>query len=80
MNRCDHKLHLFNARYLCVVFIEAMSYTKVADQTREMKEAAFLKKVQQKEKTNHICWCVAPCDYITYITDRYSEFANNIIW
>ncbi|KTF87515.1 hypothetical protein cypCar_00044440 [Cyprinus carpio] len=37
---------------------EAMSYTKVADQTREMKEAAFLKKVQQKEKTNHICWQV----------------------
>ncbi len=40
-----------------------MSYTKVADQTREMKEATFLKKVQQKEqKAKHICWCVAPCD------------------
>ncbi|XP_051766641.1 LOW QUALITY PROTEIN: cilia- and flagella-associated protein 221 [Ctenopharyngodon idella] len=38
---------------------EAMSYTKVADQTREMKEAAFLKKVQQKEeKANHIRWQV----------------------
>ncbi|XP_016432153.1 cilia- and flagella-associated protein 221-like [Sinocyclocheilus rhinocerous] len=37
---------------------EAMSYTKVADQTREMKEAAFLKKVQQKEKNNNICWQV----------------------
>ncbi|KTG33837.1 hypothetical protein cypCar_00016727 [Cyprinus carpio] len=38
---------------------EAMSYTKVADQTREMKEAAFLKKVQQKEqKAKHICWQV----------------------
>ncbi|XDV14664.1 hypothetical protein PO909_014880 [Leuciscus waleckii] len=38
---------------------EAMSYTKVADQTREMKEAAFLKKVQQKEeKANHIHWQV----------------------
>ncbi|XP_052402216.1 cilia- and flagella-associated protein 221 [Carassius gibelio] len=38
---------------------EAMSYTKVADQTREMKEAAFLKKVQQKEqKAKHMCWQV----------------------
>jgi len=40
-----------------------MSYTKFADQTREMKEAAFLKKVQQKEeKANHIRWCVAAYD------------------
>ncbi|XP_002660420.3 cilia- and flagella-associated protein 221 [Danio rerio] len=38
---------------------EAMSYTKVADQTREMKEAAFLKRVQQKEeKGNSIRWQV----------------------
>ncbi|XP_067298914.1 cilia- and flagella-associated protein 221 [Pseudorasbora parva] len=38
---------------------EAMSNTKVADQTREMKEALFLKKVQQKEeKASHIRWQV----------------------
>ncbi|XP_051557964.1 cilia- and flagella-associated protein 221 [Myxocyprinus asiaticus] len=38
---------------------EALSYTKPADQTREMKEAAFLKKVQQKEeRANHIRWQV----------------------
>ncbi len=58
-----------------------MSYNKVADQTREMKEATFLKKVLQKEqKSKHICWCVAPCDLYNIWHIDIDIYTNNIIW